>query len=60
MDIKFLRNTILLIAFLFVANFSYAQDYTDLDENHWAYKYIQMLTDEGVVVGYPDGSFHTN
>ena len=60
MDIKFLRNTILLIAFLFVANFSYAQDYTDLDENHWAYKYIQMLTDEGVVVGYPDGSFHPN
>ena len=60
MDIKILRNTICIIAFLFVANFSYAYDYTDLDESHWAYKYIQMLTDEGVVVGYPDGSFHPN
>lgn len=60
MDIKFLRNTILLIALLFVANFAFAYDYTDLDESHWAYKYIQMLTDEGVVVGYPDGSFHPN
>lgn len=60
MDIKFLKNTICLIAFLFVANFAFAQDYTDLDETHWAYKYIKMLTDEGVVVGYPDGSFHPN
>lgn len=52
------RFTICLTALLFVANFSYA--YTDLEESHWAYKYIQMLTDEGVVVGYPDGTFHPN
>ena len=57
---RFFKLMTSLIAVLFVTNFSFAYDYTDLDESHWAYKYIQMLTDEGVVVGYPDGSFHPN
>lgn len=50
----------LLVAIFFVGNFSFAQRYNDLDENHWAYNYIQMLSDEGVVVGYPDGTFRPN
>ena len=60
MDSKFLKSILCLLALLLVSNFSFASDYTDLEENHWAYKYIQLLTDEGVVVGYPDGSFHPN
>ena len=31
--------------------------YSDMDENHWAYKQIKNLSDSGVLVGYPDGSF---
>ena len=31
--------------------------YTDMDESHWAYKSIKFLTEVGVVVGYPDGSY---
>ncbi len=31
--------------------------YSDMDENHWAYKQIKTLSDSGVLVGYPDGSF---
>ena len=57
---RFFKLAVLSILCVFTANFALAVDYTDLDEGHWAYKYIQMLTDEGVVVGYPDGSFHPN
>lgn len=49
-----------LFAIVISTNISVAQNYTDLDENHWAYNYIQMLSDEGVVVGYPDGTFKPN
>lgn len=34
-----------------------AKNYPDLPSNHWAYKQIQVLTDENVLVGYPDGNF---
>ena len=60
MDSKFLKSLICILTLFFTVNFAMAYDYTDLDENHWAYNYIQMLTDEGVVAGYPDGSFHPN
>lgn len=60
MDRKLLKYFVCILVYLFTANFAYSLDYTDLEESHWAYNYIQMLTDEGVVVGYPDGSFHPN
>lgn len=31
--------------------------FTDLKENHWAYGYINVAKDLGIVVGQPDGSF---
>jgi len=31
--------------------------YTDMEEEHWAYQSIKFLTEVGVVVGYPDGSY---
>ena len=31
--------------------------YTDMDETHWAYQSIKFLTEVGVVVGYPDGTY---
>lgn len=34
-----------------------AQAFTDIDCNHWAYNYVKVMSDEGVVVGYPDGTF---
>lgn len=32
-------------------------DFTDVSKAHWAYKYIELMKDMGVVVGYPDGRF---
>lgn len=31
--------------------------YPDVSPNHWAARQIEILTEEGVVVGYPDGTF---
>lgn len=30
---------------------------TDMDESHWSYDYVLTLVTNGVVQGYPDGSF---
>ena len=38
-------------------NCTFAQEFPDVSENHWAYKEIETLAKEGVVVGYPDGTF---
>lgn len=29
--------------------------YPDVSSNHWAAKQIEILTEKGVIVGYPDG-----
>lgn len=34
-----------------------AKDYSDLSTSHWAYKQIEALSNEDIVVGYPDGTF---
>lgn len=31
--------------------------YSDMDDTHWAYKQIKTLSDSGILVGYPDGTF---
>ena len=31
--------------------------YPDVSQNHWAAKEIEILTEKGVIVGYPDGTF---
>lgn len=40
-----------------IAGNAFAKSYPDLPSSHWAYKQIQALTDEDVLVGYPDGNF---
>ena len=46
-----------LFAMCFTINSAIAQEFPDVPENHWAYKEIETLAKEGVVVGYPDGNF---
>lgn len=56
---KSIRNIVLslfVIGFIATGSVS-AKNYPDLPTNHWAYKQIQSLTDEEVLVGYPDGNF---
>jgi len=46
-----------LIAGGFIFTSAQAQEFPDVPEGHWAYKEIETLAKEGVVVGYPDGNF---
>ena len=34
-----------------------AMAYPDVDTTHWAYQQINDLTERGVIIGYPDGTF---
>lgn len=36
---------------------AFADTFNDLPSSHWAYEAVEFLYDQGVVVGYPDGSF---
>ena len=53
---KILNGVFVLAAFVMMNNPAQAF-YTDMDENHWAYQSIKFLTEVGVVVGYPDGTY---
>lgn len=55
---KSIKNLVLsLLVVVTIAGNAFAKNYPDLPANHWAYKQIQALTDEEVLVGYPDGNF---
>ena len=47
----FISVTLILIPIVVNASFS------DLDQNHWAEKYINDLTNKKIINGYPDGTF---
>ena len=53
---KFLKGLFVLSTVLILGNPAHAF-YSDMDENHWAYQSIKFLTEVGVVVGYPDGTY---
>ena len=53
---KLLKGVFVLTTVLMLNNPAHAF-YSDMDENHWAYQSIKFLTEVGVVVGYPDGTY---
>ena len=57
---KILFILLILSTFLFFAENAYSQAYNDLDDNHWAFEKINLLTQDGVLSGYPDGTFRPN
>ena len=36
---------------------SLGADFPDTPENHWAYEYVKTLAGNGIIEGYPDGTF---
>ncbi len=52
------KGFVLAVLMLLPFSKALAIEYSDLNSSHWAYEQIMHLTDEGVLVGYPDGSFH--
>lgn len=55
---KRILNSILgtLVLFVLSAQVSLAF-FSDMNENHWAYKQIRDLSEQSIVIGYPDGTF---
>ena len=55
--LKKILKGVLVFAIVAMINNPAQAFYTDMDENHWAYQSIKFLTEVGVVVGYPDGTY---
>ena len=53
---KLFKGLFVLCALLFM-NMPANAFYTDMDESHWCYQSIKFLTEIGVLVGYPDGTY---
>lgn len=54
----FLNFAVAIFLLVLPAAKAFCIEYSDLSQTHWAYNQIRQLTDEGVLVGYPDGTFH--
>ena len=52
---KMLKILLSLLVGLVITTPAFA--YPDVDSTHWAAKQIEELTEKGVIVGYPDGTF---
>lgn len=50
---KLVLGTLLTVSMLFNSAFAYP----DVEATHWAAKQINELSEQGVLVGYPDGTF---
>lgn len=48
---------VLLSAFVFAVSVGIAFAFPDVSESHWAASQIKTLSEQGVIVGYPDGTF---
>lgn len=58
-----MRNLIFALAAMFVLAFAttaFAGMFRDVPTDHWAYEAIDYLQQEGLVEGYPDGTFRGN
>ncbi len=55
---KLLQLLLLTVFFAFSVGQAFCIEYSDLHPSHWAYNQIKTLTDEHVLVGYPDGTYH--
>ncbi len=51
---------ILLMVVLTVAALVYAQSFSDVPVNHWAYEAVTTLSKLGILSGMPDGTFQGN
>lgn len=51
---------ILLVVALTVCAFVYAQSFSDVPVNHWAYEAVTTLSKLGIISGMPDGTFQGN
>lgn len=48
----------IIMGFIITAcTITFAKSFTDVPSSHWAYTYVNKLSDDGIINGYEDGSF---
>jgi len=55
--LTFILILLLLLGFSGPGVYSKTPSFQDLSPDHWAFKEIQFLAQEGIISGYPDGTF---
>jgi len=55
--VLFLLTTLVVISMSMVV---FAKQFTDIDNTHWAFSYVDDLSTKGVINGYEDGTFRPN
>ena len=56
-DMENKYNNLLQILTPLAIDPSKTAEFPDVPQNHWAYQYISQLAGNGILVGYPDGTF---
>ena len=56
-DMENKYNNLLQILTPHAIDSSKTAEFPDVPRNHWAYQYISQLAGNGILVGYPDGTF---
>jgi len=56
-DMENKYNNLLQILTPYAIDPSKTAEFPDVPRNHWAYQYISQLAGNGILVGYPDGTF---
>ena len=59
-DIENKYNNLLQVLNPHAIDPSKTAEFPDVPRNHWAYQYISQLAGNGILVGYPDGTFKGN
>ncbi len=54
------RIIVSLSAALLISSAAFAQTYPEVPTGHWAYDAIEELSNDGIIKGYPDGTYKGN
>ncbi len=54
------RIIVSLSVVLLISSSAFAQTFPDVPTGHWAYDAVQELANDGIINGYPDGTFKGN
>ncbi len=57
--VRFVSVFAIVILISLITN-AFAQVPSDVPQNHWAYDAVELLIKEGIIKGYPDGTFRGN
>lgn len=55
---KFLRSvSLIMVILMIIPSLSYAKSFKDVPPSHWAYKFVDKMSDLGFISGDPGGTF---